>query len=183
MIVTENWIKPPKNVQYKTAEFLSYDNNVLICQFYFNDKYLNNEYYINGMKVFNKGDMFYGKRYFFEDRFYSLLEYYSLDDKLVAYYFDIILPPKIENFTVFVLDIKLDFLVMPDKKKFFLLDEDELEDAIKKGLFSKQELEIAYKTKNFFLDKLKNNKFKEIFTDYEKGCYKDLERYNNYISN
>ena len=157
MIITENWIKPPKIVQYKTAEFISYENKVLICKFYFNDKYLNNEFYINGVKVFNKGDMFYGKRYFFEDRFYSLLEYYSLDDKLVAYYFDIILPPKIENYTVFVLDIKLDFFIMPDKKNFFLLDENELEDAIKEKLFSEEEIESCYKTRDFIINKLKNN--------------------------
>lgn len=177
MIVTENWIKPPKIVQYKTAEFLFYKDNILACQFYFNDKYLNNDFYVNGKKIFKKGDMFYGRRYFFEDRFYSLLEYYSIEDKLIAYYIDITLPPKIEEYVVWILDIKLDFFIMPDKKGFFIMDEDELLDSVKNNLFSKEELEVCNNTKNFILNKIKNNKFEEIFRDYEKGSYKDWKRY------
>jgi len=179
MIITENWIKPPKIVQYKTAELLFYEEKTLACQFYFNDKYLNNDFYINGQRIFKKGDMFYGKRYFFEDRFYSLLEYYSIDEKLVAYYIDITLPPKIKEDNVWILDIKLDFFIMPDKKTFFIMDQDELEDAINKNLFYFEEIEVCNKTKNFIIENLKNNKFDKIFTDYERGSYSDWKRYLN----
>lgn len=180
-ITVENWIKPPKLVQYNNAKLLSYDKGILICNFLFPKKYSENPFFINGEKILNAKDMYYGKRYFYPDRFYSLLEYYSSDDKITAYYIDITLPPFITREKVFIADLKIDFWIMPDKKNYIILDEDELNDAIKEKLFSDAELEKCYQTTNFIRERLDKGDFDSIFQKYEVSDYKDWERYKKFI--
>ncbi|HOV13696.1 MAG TPA: DUF402 domain-containing protein [Spirochaetota bacterium] len=182
-IVVENWIKPPKLVQYENAKLLSYENNELICNFLFPGKYSNSPFFINGEKILESKEMYWGKRYFYSDRFYSLLEYYSIDDKITAYYIDISLPAYIESSRVFITDLKIDFWVMPDKKRYIILDEDELQDAISENLFSEIELMACYETVDFIKSKLDKNNFNGIFNDYKISHYKEWERYERYLIN
>ena len=180
-IVIENWIKPPKLVQYQNARLLSYENNVLICNFLFPLKYSNNPFYINGEKILDEKDMFWGKRYFYADRFYSLLEYYSYDDKIMAYYIDISLPPFIEKDRIFITDLKIDFWIMADKKKYIILDEDELTDAMNEKLFNQKELDSCFETTDFIKKKLDHNNFEGIFIDYKTSDYKEWDRYKEHM--
>jgi len=180
--VVENWIKPPKIVQYTNSHLESYDGKTLICEFMFPQKYSFNDFYIYGEKVLNAGDMFYGRRFFYCDRYYSLLEFYSKDREITAYYIDLSLPALItkeDNYKVVILDIKLDFFIMPDKKKYYLLDEDEYIRAIESGYFTDYEINACNRTKEFILDKILRGRFDDIFKDYEKTDYSEWDRYKN----
>lgn len=180
-IVTENWIKPPKLVTYKTSKLITQGSDTLVCEFLFPQKYYQKDFYLFGEKVLSKGDLYRGRRTFFADRFYSLLEYYSDTGELKAYYFDIILPPVLTENAALLLDIKLDFFVLADRKTFYLLDEDELDEAVRNDLFTKDEIEVCMRTTEFIRSALYKDKFESIFTDYEKTSYKEWARYNEYI--
>jgi hypothetical protein len=180
-IVTENWIKPPKIVKYSNSLIQSQDDTALCCSFYFPSKYSKNDFYLGESKVLNAGEMFLGKRYFFADRCYSLLEFYDVDEKLSAYYLDVTLPPLLFPLEVVILDLKVDFFIKPDKKEFFILDEDELEEAIEKGYFSDEELASCNETIDFIKGNLENGRFDAIFKDYKRSYANEWERYNRYI--
>ena len=178
--VFEYWLKPPKIVKYSNSLLLSKSVDSLVCEFFFPEKYYNNGFFINNNKILSSGDMFRGKRFFWIDRPYSLLEFYSDKNALTGYYFDLSLPAKIIDNSVIILDIKLDFFILPNKKDYILLDEDELDDAIEKKLFSQDELLICNQTKDFIIRMIENNNFDSIFTDYQKTNSDDWERYSKY---
>lgn len=180
-VVVEKWVKPPKLVKYENARLLSYNGDVLVCNFQFPLKYANNPFYINGKKILDEKDMIWGKRFFFKNRFYSLLEYYSIDDKITAYYIDVVLPPIIKKDIVLITDLKIDFWIMPDKKNYIILDEDELEEAIKENYFGKNELNACYRTMDFIKNKLEKDNFEGIFTDYETSGYEVWGRYEDLL--
>ncbi len=181
-VVIENWIKPPKLVRYQNSTLLHYDKNHLVCTFLFPEKYSKNPFFINQEEILKPLDMFWGKRYFYKDRFYSLLEYYSFDNRLTAYYIDITLPPYIKKGEVFIVDLKVDFWVFPDKKRYIILDEDELDNAINDKLFDKEELLVCFETVSFIKDRLNKGEFDRIFKDYAKSSYKEWQRYGEYMS-
>ncbi len=177
--IYENWIKPPKLVHYSNSIFECMTKEALICNFNFPEKYSKNDFYLFGKKVLNAGEMHHGKRFFFVDRFYSLLEFYSENNQISAYYFDLTLPAKIIDNNVYILDLKLDFFVLPDKKSYFLLDEDELEDAIKCNFFSNDEIEICLKTTNKIKNLIENDMFDNILTDFEHSNHSKWVRYSD----
>ncbi len=178
-VVVEKWIKPPELVTYTNSRFISQDENTLVCEFLFPKKYYENDFYLLDKKVLSKGDLYRGKRTFYNDRFYSLLEYYSDSGELVAYYFDVSLPAKIiSSSEVLILDIKLDFFFFTRDKSVYLLDEDELEDAIALKEFSEEELNACFRTRDFLLSCLKSGDFDRIFTDYERTSVDVWSRYN-----
>jgi len=179
--VIEKWIKPPKLIKYSNSTLISFNENELVCRFNLPEKYSKNPFFINGEKILEAGEMFWGKRIFYAERFYSLREYYSSENKLTAYYIDITLPPKIQRNKVLIVDLKIDFWVKPDKKTFFILDQNELEEAVKLNLLSKEEINICNQITGSIKNQLEENKFDEIFKTYEKGSYKDWNRYKEHL--
>ncbi|OHD11499.1 MAG: hypothetical protein A2086_04970 [Spirochaetes bacterium GWD1_27_9] len=179
-IVIENWIKPPKIIKYQNATLNSFTEELLVCSFNLPEKYAKNPFYINGREILKKEEMFWGKRFFYYNRFYSLREYYSKDNRLTAYYIDVCLPPLMKKNEVFIVDLKIDFWVMPDKVEFIILDEDELAEAIEKNLFFKEEIESCFDTVDFIKNKLNNKKFDDIFSNYKTSTYKEWKRYKEF---
>ncbi|HBD93334.1 MAG: hypothetical protein A2015_10540 [Spirochaetes bacterium GWF1_31_7] len=177
--VIEYWIKPPKLVTYTNSKFISHEKNTLVCEFLFPKKYYEKDFYLNGQKVLHKNEMYRGKRFFYADRFYSLLEFYSDDNILKAYYFDISLPAIFNTNSVLVTDIKLDIFYLIETDTIFLLDDDEFNEAVRDNLFTKNEIEASEKTAHFIVSCILRNKINEIFTDYEKTDPSLWERYNN----
>jgi predicted RNA-binding protein associated with RNAse of E/G family len=180
-MVIENWIKPPRIVQYSNSSLVSFDEEKLVCEFLFPEKYSKNPFFINGNLILNPGDMYRGRRTFYADRFYALLEYYSVENNLTAYYLDITLPPILQKESVLILDMKIDFWVFPDKENYIILDQNELDDAIKLKLFDFYEIESCRETTAFIKGLLDQKKFDEIFTSYKKSSYRDWERYSDYL--
>lgn len=177
-VITERWIKPPLLVTYQNSKLIVQNKDVLICEFFFSQKYYTKDFYLLGEKILKKGNLYRGRRYFFSDRFYSLLEYYSDEGKLAAYYFDITLPAKrINTNEVIILDMKLDFFVLSDKKTYFLLDEEELNEAVRANEFSEEELRACYRTTDFIEKALLHERFEDIFTKYERTSPNGWKRY------
>ncbi|MCG8570491.1 MAG: DUF402 domain-containing protein [Spirochaetes bacterium] len=176
-IVKENWLKPPYLVQYTNSRLLKKKGKLLLCEFHFPQKYAQHDFYLNDKKVLSSGEMVTGKRYFWSDRFYSLLEFYSNRDKITAYYLDITLPCYFTQNEIYIVDLKLDFFIFPDKKTYILLDEDELEEAVLKKQFNHNELKSCYQTRDFIKKCLESNQFDKIFTNYQKSRSSNWKRY------
>lgn len=181
--LSEIWLKPPKVINYTNSIIESIDGEKLICKFFLPEKYAKNPFFINSQKILSAGDMFYGIRYFYSDRFYSLREYYSEAGKLTAYYIDITLPAVIKESEVIILDMKIDFWVYPDKKKYLILDINEWQDALQENLFSEKEIKVCDDMFAFIKNKLDNDKFDEIFTDYKRSSPEIWDRYNKFLNN
>jgi len=179
--VYENWIKPPKIVKYSNSSLVSYDKEKLVCRFDFPDKYKNNSFYISGCKILDAGQMYWGRRTFYTDRFYSFLEYFSKSNELTAYYFDITLPSVIKKDNVLIVDLKIDFWVLPDKKTYILLDQNEFDEAVESKILYEDEITSCRNTTSLIKKFLDNKQFEKIFTDYEKGKYSDWLRYKEYL--
>jgi predicted RNA-binding protein associated with RNAse of E/G family len=175
--VIENWIKPPNIVRYDNAKLEYFDGKTLLCNFFFPEKYSGNPFLIDGKKVLEKGEMFWGKRTFYNDRCYSLLEYYSNRDELTAYYIDITLPAVLKSDNVLILDLKIDFWIMPDRQRFMILDWNEFDEAVKNSMFTEKEINSCTKTVEFIKNCLEKKKFEEIFSSYEKTSPEKWERY------
>ena len=118
---------------------------------------INNGYYI--VEVIPKNEN-YAMRVFFDN-----------NKNRILYYFDISLGNGVdENIKVpYYDDLYLDVVI--ENKKIDVLDEDELLDALNKKVISKDEFNLANKTKDLLVKsiKLKNNKFMNL----------DLESYLN----
>ena len=179
--IFENWLKPPQVVHYSNASLLEHRDNCLVCRFDFPDKYAKNDFYIQGKKFLHKGEMTWGKRFFYTDRYYSLLEFYSETGKLTAYYIDITLPACIKKNNIYIIDLKLDFIILPDKKTYILLDEDELEEAVQNNYFDPDEINICLKTRDFIKNNLDKHTFDNIFKNFDKSSSKKWKRYMHWL--
>ena len=76
------------------------------------------------------------------------------DDKceIVEWYIDVIKETGIENGIPFMIDLYLDLVITMDGEKY-ILDEDELEEALKKQDITKEEFNLAYKVLEYLLEK------------------------------
>jgi predicted RNA-binding protein associated with RNAse of E/G family len=175
--VIENWIKPPVMVRYDNSILENFDGKTLVCEFNFPEKYSGNPFHIDGKKVLDKGEMFRGRRTFYSDRFYALLEYYSEDGNLTAYYIDITLPAIVRENNVLILDLKIDFWIMPDRQRYLILDWNEFDDAVKNNLFTEKEILCCTRTVDFIKNCLENKRFDDIFVNYEKTSPDKWDRY------
>lgn len=92
-----------------------------------------------------------------------------LDDKknVVEYYFDVIKESGIENGIPYFLDLYLDITLLPSGK-VKVLDEEELEDAYKEKVITKEEYDLAKQTKDEILDEIKNKTNNLMSLDVEK---------------
>lgn len=175
--IYECWIKPPLIVNYSNSKLISHEGDLLVCDFLFPKKYYENDFYVNGQKVLNKYEMYRGRRYFYSDRFYSLLEFFSDKGELKALYFDITLPAIIKEDSVIITDIKLDIFYLIDERKYFLLDEDEYEEAIRNNIYSQEEIDVCNETTAFIRDCILSDKIEDIFLNYRKSSPDKWDRY------
>lgn len=95
-------------------------------------------------------------------------------NKAVEWYFDICKCNGIEDNVPYEDDLYLDVVIVPDGR-IHILDEDELQQAFNEGKIEKEELEIAYKTKELILEQYGNNieRLQELTSNYlEKNIEK-----------
>lgn len=80
------------------------------------------------------------------------------DDRnnLIEWYFDMIKTSGIKNGIPYIDDLYLD-LVIRNNGNQRILDEDELEDALKKGDITKEDFDMAYRTMKEIQEKYGNN--------------------------
>ena len=113
------------------------------------------------------------------DNNYRLLEFYDYNSKvklstfynengeIIEWYFDISNEIGKENGVPYEEDLYLDVVVKPNGK-IVLLDEDELENALKTNDITKEEYEMAYKEANKLIDlsETKKEKLKSFTNNY-----------------
>jgi predicted RNA-binding protein associated with RNAse of E/G family len=97
--------------------------------------------------------------------------------KLTAIYLDITLPAILKKDSVWIADLKLDFWIFPDLKRYILLDEDEWHEALEAKLFSQPEIDVCHQTVSQIRDCLEKGAYPEIFTGYTRSDASHWDRY------
>ena len=89
-----------------------------------------------------------------EDQNYWITVMYNELEEIVQYYFDITDSNTIlDNGESYFCDLMLDIVVLPDGKRF-LLDEDELEQALRENVITREQYDKAYTTASKIMDEL-----------------------------
>ena len=76
---------------------------------------------------------------------YAITGLYNKNNELVEFYFDMTKENGIENGIPYIVDIYLDLVITPNNEKY-ILDEDELEEALNEKILGKVEFDLAYET-------------------------------------
>lgn len=76
---------------------------------------------------------------------YAITGLYNKNNELVEFYFDMTKENGIENGIPYIVDIYLDLVITPNNEKY-ILDEDELEEALNDKILGKVEFDLAYET-------------------------------------
>jgi predicted RNA-binding protein associated with RNAse of E/G family len=87
---------------------------------------------------------------------YCITAMYDNNKVLKEWYFDIVLNNGIEDGMPYEDDLYLDVVIVPDGR-IHILDEDELLEARDNKLITDKEVELAYKTKDYILNKYGKN--------------------------
>ena len=101
------------------------------------------------------------------------------DDKgnLIEWYFDIAKKIGIKNGIPYEDDLYLDMVITPEGEEF-LLDEDELIDALNKGDITKEDIDEAYKSLKHLEEKYASNyDYLLELTNYLYGMFKENRQY------
>lgn len=100
---------------------------------------------------------------------YAITVMYNDKNQLIEWYFDIVKNIGVEDGIPYIDDLYLDLVIKPDGR-IIILDEDELEGALKIGDITKQDFNLAYDT----MEKLKKkytNSLEELY-NYTNKFYK-----------
>lgn len=107
------------------------------------------------------------------DKNWSLTTMYNENKEIVQWYFDITKKNGIDdNGEPFYDDLYLDVVVLPTSE-VFLIDEDDLEEALNKNIITKEDFELAYKEARNIMDK-KDLSVKTL-TEFSNKIFKYLE--------
>lgn len=89
---------------------------------------------------------------------HSVTTMFDANGEIFQWYIDICLENGVEDGVPWMDDLYLDIVVLPSGE-FFLLDEDELEQAFKNGAVSESMYGLAWKESRKIMSKLKNDEF------------------------
>ena len=114
-----------------------------------------NGYYV--MEIISKTEN-YALRIFFDDK-----------KQVVEYYFDVIKSCGIdsESKIPYFYDLYLDVVMTPNSEPY-VVDENELEEALKNKDITKEEYDLAYKVKDKIIEEIKNGTNKLLNMDHQK---------------
>lgn len=88
---------------------------------------------------------------------YTINAFYNQNNEIVEWYFDVIKVSGIENNIPYIIDMYLDLVISADGD-IYILDEEELEEALNINDISKEDFDMAYKVLNKLLKKYDNGK-------------------------
>ncbi len=118
------------------------------------------------VKIIDKG--YYWLQIAPEDQNYWITVMYNELEEIMQYYFDITDKNTIlDNGESWFYDLMLDIVVLPDGKQF-LLDEDELAQALSDNVITREQYDKAYHTANIIMDELegKSEYLRDICNTY-----------------
>ncbi len=103
---------------------------------------------------------------------YAITIVYDDKDELVEWYFDVSKKVGLENGIPYEDDLYLDLVIAPDGE-YAILDEDELNNALRCGDITEEDKKEAYETLDFLINKFVNNLDELInFTEVVKKKFK-----------
>lgn len=109
---------------------------------------------------------------------YAITGLYNEKNELVEFYFDMIKENGRESNKIYVLDTYLDLVITPNNEKY-VLDEEELEEALENNQIDKVDYDIAYDTLHRLQKEYETqdaiNKLKEIMDGYLKRMYEKIQ--------
>lgn len=104
---------------------------------------------------------------------YTINAFYNQNNEIVEWYFDVIKTSGIENNIPYIMDMYLDLVISLDGE-VHILDEDELEDALKTNDITKEDFDMAYKVLNELLEKYNNGKNVENLKNMSDKYLKEM---------
>jgi len=95
---------------------------------------------------------------------YNIRYYFDKNKKYIDYYIDITLENGVEYKMPYYIDLYLDIIHYPKSNRAMFCDEEELEEALEKGVISKKDYNQAYKVGNKLLKEIeaKTNSYLNI---------------------
>ena len=152
----------PDRILERDDEVIDDLKDVIVAKAKFED--MKSPLYVNGIKVIENG---YVMLYFaFVGERYDILKIYDKEGKYKGIYVDILFYTKRYDNVLEMLDLFLDIFMFPDGE-FYLLDNDEIQIALREGVIDKESYALAYLTAGKIIRKIKNGNFPpKIVNDY-----------------
>jgi predicted RNA-binding protein associated with RNAse of E/G family len=154
------FVRLPDDIATWTHELLHQDESVIISKFRFSGLKRPSE--IKGRVVVDNEYM--GICYEFVDKGYEIIKVFDLDERLTGYYCNINTRPRLFEGGYEVVDLFLDVWVFPDLE-YSVMDEDEFECALEKGLIGEKERAFAQTVLRGIIGDLEEGKFPPRIVD------------------
>lgn len=108
-----------------------------------------------------------------KDESYAITGIFNEQNKLVELYFDMTKENGVEDGRPYVVDIFLDLVITPENEKY-VLDEDELEEALDRNIIGKAEFNLAYETLHRLEEKYKSQEDVDKLSSVMKNYLDDM---------
>ena len=110
---------------------------------------------------------------------YAITALYDQNNKIIEWYFDMVKELGEENGMPYMLDLYLDLVITPENE-IYVLDEDELLQAVKDKDITNEDYKLAHNTLDFLLKKYDNGNdiksLQEISDKYLENCIRRINR-------
>lgn len=123
--------------------------------------------------ILNKNYKFLGV--YPKDETYAITGIFNENKELVELYFDMTKENGNENGNPYIVDIFLDLVITPTNEKY-ILDEDELDEALEKKFISNTEYDLAYKTLHRLEEKYDSQESVDNLINILKGYLNNLSK-------
>lgn len=143
-------------------------------------KKVKDEWYVprnNGEQVQILGNNFKWLLFYPDSSDHAITTLFNKNDEIIEWYIDVVKEMGIENGMPYMLDLYLDLVITPKGEKY-ILDEEELEDALKTKDITQSDFDKAHNTLNNLLEKYDNNENREYLKEIS---YKYLNELSNKI--
>ncbi len=107
------------------------------------------------------------------DKNYAITAMFNEKNEIIEWYFDVINKSGLENNIPYIEDLYLD-IVITYLGEIFVLDEDELHQAFVNKDITKEQFEVALKTRQYLVEKYKNEKNIEKLRDFTMKCLDEI---------
>ena len=131
--------------------------------------HLTDYFYINDGKVLGMGDGYYIMEIISKTENYALRIFFDDKKEVVEYYFDIIKSCGIdpESKIPYFYDLYLDVVMTPNGEPY-VVDEDELDEALNNKDITKEEYDLAISIKDKIIEEIKNGTNKLLNINHQK---------------
>lgn len=164
-----------RNFAWKRVEERVFKGNIALIEI----KEVNEEWYVPRRS--GRKDCILSKNYkwleiYPDNEKYAITAMYNEKEELVEFYIDIIKESGIENGEPYIIDMYLDLIITYENEKY-ILDEDELQEALRCDLISQNDYDIAKETLNLLLDKYESKEEFQKLVDFSMHSLLELKKF------